>query len=166
MMRKLESLLQFLALEDRDKRAYLPENLPVFTIRETSIKTNNAFVCLAYECDSHLEHCWIALEGKQLDLVKEIRILLAAVLELGAVYPSIWNLDENPVVCCELDELWRVVRRLARLALVEFGWVQANPKISFEDLFSIGRLTDKNVTSARILEFGTEGGFSKGTRNS
>jgi len=131
---KLLQVLQFLALDDKQRFKCLPKKRSgmKLAIHETDIKTDSMMLCVGYEC-------WNTLDRNKgnnefFHLLSEMECLLDAMIADDRRY---WIWQDKPSMGDHL--FWHVLRRLAKEALKIKRWPQQPPKINLKGFITIGR---------------------------
>ena len=141
----MPSVLQFFASSDDDKVQFIPPRLTghKYTINESGDQSENPL----------LFFCHAAYEVLSRDLNRnrdESHVIseMVGLLEIMFYTPGIfehWSLDSKnnlaEIVMTSNAQVWCVLRRLAKLALVERGWPLAFPHVPFKELSFEGMRT-------------------------
>ena len=122
----LKCVLQFLALDQPSKQAYLPPDFPAktFHMGEADMETGSAlmFICqLAQDCCHAFA---FSADDERGHLLVELRRLLE--LMAFSKHPFLWDITRASE---DTDVVWKLVARVARMALESFGCRVALPSI-------------------------------------
>ena len=135
---KLRQVLQFLALDNKQKLSCLPtipsgKELEIF---ETSLRTGNPLLIIGYECYDCIDrHKFGADEFSH--ILSEMECLMDAMITFeNGVW--MWGLGD-PGLSASTHLFWNILRRLSRGALRRRNWPTQIPEIVIEDFITVGR---------------------------
>jgi hypothetical protein len=145
---KLRIVLQFLALDNREKLSLLPK-VPLgkkLRIYETSIKSNNALFYVGYECFACLERNAAGANDKYLILHEMAGLMDAMITHERGIW--MWGVG-IPGLSGSSHLFWAILNRLAKEALKLHDWPEALPDLSGEEFITVGEWITSRKQNSR-----------------
>jgi hypothetical protein len=146
---KLRIVLQFLALDNREKSSLL-QNIPLgkkLRIYETSIKSSNALFCVGYECFACLERNAFGADDKFRILYEMAGLMDSMITHERGIW--MWGVV-IPGLSGSPHLFWAILKRLAKEALKLHDWPEALPDRFGDDFITVGEwITSKEQNSRK-----------------
>lgn len=138
--------LQFAALAGPDQIACLPKVPEGFelAIHGTHFRTTDPLFCIGYESYSCFESFVQRKTAPESQLLAESACVLDAMISTDLLNRA-WRVERAGPTHC----LWRVLRRLSRLALEKLDVPESRPEIDLREYISVGRWVPKRIAATR-----------------